>query len=82
MDLRQTDECDKFYPILRLSVTMVARWLRMPAAVGGEEWTCDRQTNAIILSNSSVRWWLDGCDAAGGCRRCVKHGIATDRRMR
>jgi hypothetical protein len=30
MDLRQTDECENFYPI-RLFVTIVARWQRMPA---------------------------------------------------
>jgi hypothetical protein len=40
MDLRQTDEYDKFYPI-RLSVTMVARWLPnnnmvMPAVLAGK----------------------------------------------
>jgi hypothetical protein len=42
MDLRQTDECDKFYPTWLLDGCDAGR-----AAVGGEALNCDRQTNAI-----------------------------------
>ena len=45
MDLRRTDEWDKFYPI-HLSFTIE---YSMVAVAGGEVWTCDEHTNEILL---------------------------------
>ena len=79
--MRRTDECDKFYPI-RLSITMGARWYADGGGVGGEAWTCDGQTNAInfIQFVCLSPWLLDGTRMAAVS--AVKHGLATDRRMR
>ena len=48
--------------------------------VGGEAWTCDRQTNGInfIQFVCSSPWLLD---RSGPAVSEMKHGLATDRRM-
>jgi hypothetical protein len=54
MDLRRTDEWNKFYPTRLLADD--------DGGVGGEAWTCDGQTNGInfIQLVCPSPWWLDG----------------------